>query len=113
MSAAVRLSSKLPADYETNGLDARARALIANPDDMIVAVVWMDAQKVTHDTDSGSDVPTARIRRIEPLGDVGTVTAAVRDLVGKAFEARTGRTPIPFETYEVGEAAHSDAIDGL
>lgn len=113
MSAVVKLSSKLPGDFETNGLDALAGDLINSPDDLQVAVVWLDTQKVTIDTDSGEQVPMVRIRRIEPVGDTDAVSKAVRELVGKAFESRTGRSPIPFETYEVGEAAHGDAIDGL
>lgn len=111
MSAVVKLSTKLPGDAETNGLDAQAPRLIEHPDELLCAVVWIDAQKITEDTDAGTRVPTARIRRIEPIGDVNDVPAAVRDVVQAAVQKRTGRTPIPFEDAEVGDDPDQATID--
>ena len=101
MSAVVKLSTKLPGDHETNGLDALAKDLVDSPDTIRLAVVWLDVSKVTVETDSGSHIPTVRVRRIEPLGDVGDVSDALRKLVDEAQEQRTGRTPLPLDVVEV------------
>lgn len=111
MSAVVKLSSKMPGDAEINGVDAMRDDLIADPEVIRVAVVYFDVQKITHDTDTSTDVPTIRVRRIEPLGDIDAVDKGVRSAVAKAEEARTGRSAIPFEIVEVGEHAHSDTLD--
>lgn len=114
MSASVKLSSKLPGDFEVNGLDSFAQDLIDDPQRLRIAVVWLDTQKVTVDTDSGTEVPTVRVRRIEPLGDAGEVSQAIRDAVGAAMEERTGRTPLPFEIAQVfPEHRDQDALDGV
>lgn len=103
MSAAVKLGAKLPADIETNGLDAQALALTDNPEQIRVAVVWYDTAKVTIDTDSGAHIPTVRVRRIEPVGDVEKIPAELRQIVDTATEQRTGRVPLPFDEVEVGD----------
>ena len=110
MSAVVKLSSKMPGDPTINGLDHYAGDLIADPEVIRVAVVYYDTVKVTHDTDSRTDVPTIRVRRIEPLGDLEEVPQAVRKAVAAAEEKRTGRSPIPFEIVDAGEYAHSDTL---
>ena len=111
MSATVKLSPKLPGDPEINGLDAFADHLL-NPDhEMLVCVVYVDAAKSTKDYDTGTEVPLARIRRIEPLGVIGQVSDTVRDAVAAAEEERTGRKPLPFETVDVGEYRWSDTIE--
>lgn len=102
MSERVKLSAKLAADDDLNGLDSLAADMIDNPKQQRVAIVWFDTVKVTVNTDDDSEVPTARIRRFEPLGNVEDVDASVRDLVAKATEARTGKSPLPFDQpYEV------------
>ena len=111
MSAIVKLSSKLPGDPEINGLDARRGDLVDDPEAMLVCIAYVDTSKVVIDTDTGDHIPTVRIRRIEPLGSVSEVPQAVRDAMGAAESERTGRTPIPFETVVVGEAAWSDELD--
>lgn len=103
MSAVVKLSTKLPGDDDTNGLDVQAPKLVDDPDTIRLAVVWYDVAKVTIDTDSGAHIPTVRVRRIEPLGDVGEVSDAVRKLVDDAQEKRTGRTPLPLDIVEVDD----------
>ena len=111
MSAVVKLSSKLPGDPEINGLDAHRADLVDKPEDMLVCIAYVDTSKVVIDTDSGDHIPTVRIRRIEPLGQIADVPQAVRDAMAEAESERTGRTPIPFETVEVGEGAYSDPLD--
>lgn len=110
MSATVRLSSKLPGDFEVNGLDQHVQELIDDPKTLRIAVVWLDTQKVTVDTDSGAEVPTIRIRRIEPLGDADDVSNEIRKAVAVAMEKRTGRTPLPFDIVEVTEERYSDTL---
>jgi len=112
MSAKVKLSSKLEGNPETNGIDARAEWLEEHPDEFLVAVVWIDCPKIEIDTESGSHVPTARIRRIEPIGEFSEVPQSVRDAVDAAVQERTGRTPIPFEMVEAGEQAYSEPLEG-
>lgn len=101
MSAVVKLSTKLPGDDDTNGLDALAGKLVDDPETIRLAVVWLDVSKVTVETDSGAHIPTVRVRRIEPIGDVGDVSDAVRKLVDQAQEERTGRRPLPMDVIEV------------
>lgn len=110
MSAVVKLGAKLPGDFEVNGLDAQVDYLLENPKDALLALVWLDVQKVTVDTDSGNHIPTVRVRRIEPLGALGQVSDAVQQLAGDAYEARTGRRPIPFDVVEVTEEKYSDTL---
>lgn len=113
MSAVVQLSSKLPGDAEINGLDAFRDSLIDDPHEMLVCIAYVDVAKITDDVDAATRVPTVRIRRIEPLGVIGDVPQAVRDAMATAESERTGRSPIPFETVEVGEGAHSEPLDGV
>lgn len=112
MSAIVKLSPKLPGDPEINGLDPWADFLCRPNTEPLIAVVYIDSAKTTKDLDNGTEVPTARIRRIEVLGVVGDVSDAVRAAVATAEQERTGRTPLPFETLTVGEYRNSDTLDG-
>ena len=68
-----------------------------------MAVVWFDTTKVTIDTDTGAHVPTIRVRRIEPIGNVEKIPDTLRQLVDTATQDRTGRVPLPFDEVEVGE----------
>ena len=97
MSARITLSSKLPGDPEINGLDARADWLEDNPDELLVCIVYLDTPRVTIDTETGTHVPTVRVRRIEPLGAMSDVPTPVREAMADAEAERTGRTPLPFE----------------
>jgi hypothetical protein len=110
MSAVVKLSGKLPGDAEINGLDAKREWLEENPDELLVAIVFLDTQKVTIDTDTRAHVPTVRVRRIEPLGTIDQVGVSVRKAMAAAEQERTGRAAIPFEIVEVGEHAFSDEL---
>ena len=97
MSDKVKLSTRLPGIEETNGLDSIAETLVKDPEQIRVAVIWYDVAKVTVDTDSHAHVPTIRVRRVEPLGDVDDVSKAIREVVDRAQEERTGKTPLPFD----------------
>lgn len=111
MSAIVKMSAAMPGDPEINGVDSWSDWLEANPDEILVAVVYLDTKKVTIDTDTGDHVPTVRVRRIEPLGPIANVSKTVRAAVAAAEKERTGRAPIPFEIVEVGEHAFGDTLD--
>lgn len=110
MSAVVKLSSALPGDYETNGVDALQGDLVDEPKILRCAFVWFDVKDIKIDVDSGEQVPVIRVRRIEPLGMADDVTKAIRAEVEKAMEARTGRTPIPWDIVEVTEERYSDTL---
>ena len=86
-----RLAGNLPGG-DANGLVAIARQLIDNPHEIHVAVVLLDCKSSKVDHDSGEIVPTARIRRVEVIGDQD------RDLAQKMMrraETRTGKTCSP------------------
>lgn len=108
MSAVVKLSSKLPGEEEINGVDATVEDLIAHPDRIRIGVVYYDAAKVVHDVDAGTDVPTIRVRRLEPVGFVNDAPAELRAIVDRAVEQRTGRKALPFEQIEVVEQGELD-----
>ncbi|MBT56569.1 MAG: hypothetical protein CMF72_24615 [Mameliella sp.] len=113
MSAVVKLGSKMPGDFETNGIDGLADDLIGDPTTIRMAVLWFDVSKVTVDTDAGTQVPTIRVRRIEPLGEADEVSQAIADAVGEAMEKRTGRTPLPIGIVTVSEESrHADYLEG-
>jgi hypothetical protein len=113
MSNAVKLGSKLPADFEMNGLDAQAEALVLDPLKLRCAVVWYDAPTATTDAEKGTTVPKVQFRRFEPLGDADDVSTAIRAEVEKAIEKRTGRQPIPWDITEMTEENRlSDTLDG-
>lgn len=111
MSAAVKLSTKLPGDPTINGLDSYASRLVDDPEELLVVVAYLDTAKVTIDTDTDDHIPTVRVRRVEPLGRLSDVPQGVRDAVAAAEEERTGRKPLPFELVEAGEHALSDTLD--
>jgi hypothetical protein len=101
VSALVKLSSALPGETDTNGVDALQPFLVEDPEAIRIAVLWYDVSKVTIDTDSDLHIPTIRVRRIEPIGDVSDVPDEIRKLVDAATEQRTGRAALPFDEVEV------------
>jgi hypothetical protein len=101
MSATVKLSSALPGDEEINGLDALRDQLVNEPHRIVVGLVWLDVPRIVTDTERDVEIPVVRVRRIEPLGDVTEIPDEVRKLAARAHEARTGRTPLPFEDVEL------------
>lgn len=103
MSAVVKLGSKMPGDFEVNGLDALVDDLVDNPAQLRAAFVVFDVQKITDNTDDGSRVPTVRVRRFEPLGKADEISAAIREAYTQAVEERTGRKALPLDIVEVLE----------
>lgn len=97
-----KLASSLPGG-DANGLIALARELIDVPHDIHVVVALVDCKKVTTDNDTGEIVPTARIRRIEPIGDEDKPLAS--KMLRRALERRTGKTVLPFDLEEDLRAA--------
>lgn len=97
MSAIVKLAARLPGDAEINGLDSIRDQLLEEPSRLAVALVWFDVARVTHDTDSGTDVPTVRVRRVEPVGTLEQTPTHLQKLAEELFEKRTGRRALPFD----------------
>lgn len=97
-----KLTNSLP-EGEANGLAAIARALIDSPHDIPVAVALIDCKSVKTDNDTGAIEPTARIRRIEVIGDQDKDLAA--KMMRRALEERTGQTVLPFDLEEDLRAA--------
>lgn len=93
----IKLDSKLPTFY--NGLDEDSfkEALLKEPKETRVAIIYFDCPKITTDTFAGFDAddPTIRIRKIEPL--FGEIKEKVETLYEQAFSERTGVTEIPFD----------------
>lgn len=100
MTASVKLAAQMPGGVENNGVDPIRDDLVADPTALRVGAVWFDVVKVTTDIDTGAKIPTIRVKRFEPLGDVDGVTAALRDLIQEAVTARLG-DPLPFDEAEV------------
>jgi hypothetical protein len=97
---------------ERNGLGALAHDLVDNPDRVHVAIVLLDAVKLTTTVDSGDVVPTVRIRAIEPITAHETDAAELHRLMRRAYERRTGQTELPLELErEMESLALDDAAD--
>jgi hypothetical protein len=92
---AVKLAAKLPKGGG-NGLAALAEKLASDLHEIRVAIVLFDCSKVTHDHDSGEDIPTARIRRIEPI-DGKAHAGIMRSALAAAWAERTGEDTLPFD----------------
>ena len=97
-----KLASSLPGG-DANGLVSIARELIDSPHDVHVVVALVDCKKITTDNDSGEVVPTARVRRIEVIGETDRDLAA--KMMRRALEQRTGKTVLPFDLEEDLRAA--------
>lgn len=92
-----KIASSLPGG-DANGLTAIARQLIDNPHDVHVVVCLVDCKKTTTDNDTGEIIPTARIRRVEPIS--GDDLALAQKMMRRALETRTGKTVLPFDLEE-------------
>lgn len=92
----VRMSGAMPTG-ERNGLASLAHSLAQEPNAVRVAVVLIDAVKLTTDVSSGDVVPTVRIRAIEPISAHETDAAELHRLMRRAYERRTGQVELPLE----------------
>jgi len=99
-----KLASGLPGG-DANGLTAIARPLIDSPHNVHVVVALVDCKRTTIDNDTGEMVPTARIRRIEVIGDDGDDKALAQKMLRRSLERRTGKTVLPFDLEEDLRAA--------
>lgn len=97
MTTEVKLAGRLPGSIENNGMYNVQPDLLKSPAEHRLAVIWYDVPKIVDDVETGDRVPTMRVLRIEPMGEVGEATAALREMVMQAAEARTGKTPLPFD----------------
>lgn len=104
------LAGKLP-EGDRNGLAAIATELIESPDHVHVAIVLLDCSKVTTNTDTGDVVPTARIRRIEPIKDPSD-GKRMRVLLRREWERRTGKTACCRSRWKRRCAPRSEEDDG-
>lgn len=88
----IKISGTLPKG-DANGAAAIAADLIADPHRFKVLMMIVDCKKVTIDHDSGEQVPTARVRRVEPVlvQDLPAAEAMMR----RSLEHRTGRVVLP------------------
>lgn len=112
MSATVKLSSKLPGEVDINGVDYLVDELVKDPEAIRVGVVFFDVVKVIKDVDAGTAIPTIRVRRLEPIGDVTNAPDAIRKIVDEAMETRTGRKALPFDQVEVEDYNEQPPLDG-
>lgn len=100
MSEIVKLAGRLPGSFENNGMPAVASDLLKDGATQRLAVIWYDVLTTGHNNDTGDDIATMRVLRIEPMGSVGAATSALREMVMQAAEARTGKAPLPFDQVE-------------
>lgn len=100
MSSEVKLAGRLPASAESNGMPSLQAQLLADPKRQVLAVVWLDVLKITRDVDTDDEVPTMRVLKIEPLGEVDEVSQAIREEVMRKAEVRLGHSPLPFDQHD-------------
>lgn len=93
-NSVTKLSGTLPKGGG-NGLESLNRDLVRNPQQTHIIVAVVDCSQITTDVDTGDEVATARIRRIEPI-DPQDKDHAVR-ILRRAMERRTGDTLLPIE----------------
>lgn len=93
----VKLASQLPPGA-ANGVGPIVGDLCRDPEKMQVVIAIVDCKNITTDTDTGDVIPTMRIRRIEAI--TGPDKGAVRRILRRALERRTGRVELPLEFEE-------------
>lgn len=100
-----KISSSLPAEATTNGLMHLSDEMTSEPSQMHIAVIAFDTKEIKLNTDTDEAVPTARIRRIEPIERTDD-RKQVQRIMRRAYEERTGETVLPYDL----EADLSDAF---
>lgn len=98
----IKLNATLPKG-DSNGLGPLVLDLVQHPHRFKVVLAILDCKSVATNTDTGEVVPTARIRRIEPVLAEDMPTA--RRLMERALEKRTGRQMLPLGLEEEMRAA--------
>lgn len=88
------------------GAAAIAADLIAEPHRFKVLLMIVDCKRVTSDIDTGEQVPTARVRRVEPV--LPQDLAAAEQLMRRALEHRTGRVTLPLSLEDEMRIAFRD-----
>ena len=86
MSATAKLSSKLPGDEEINGLDALVPDLLASPTDIICVIGWVKVVKITQDVETGDEIPTLQLARVEPIATVRAIPAQIVKLAAELYK---------------------------
>lgn len=82
-----KLSSSLP-NSDANGLDSLNTEMVRQPSDQHIVIAVLDCKTITTDTDTGFEIATARILRVEPLS--GPEAEQAEQLLQDAMERRTG-----------------------
>lgn len=100
MTSEVKLAGRLPASPESNGMGSVIADLLKTPKEQRLYVVWGDVLKIERNLDTGDEVPTLRVLKIEPLGLVDEVSQAIQVEVMRKAEERLGHTPLPFDQHD-------------
>lgn len=89
----IKIGTKLPKQFDRNGLGVIARELLVDPAKPHMAIVVLETAKITRDLEADDEYPTVRIVAIEPIvsGDV----ARLRTMLQRAYETRTGNLELP------------------
>jgi hypothetical protein len=103
----MKLAGRLPKD-DMNGLDARLKQFLDEPDTIQVALVMLKTSKVTKDVDAGGSLePTLKILRVEAILPEDAKDA--KKMLRRALEKRLGVTVLPLELEDEISAVFDDA----
>ena len=94
-----------------NGLNAIGYDLAENPKLMRVAVMLFDCEEITEKVDSGDRKIKVRVRRIEVIRNTDDAMA-MRRLLMRAFEERSGKVVLPLELENDVNAAFEEMGEG-
>ena len=116
MSNLIKLGAKLPGDPEINGLDSRVDHFIRD-DTPALCLAWVSTKHVTRNIETGDEVPTVELRRIEPIAIADKAPQEIITLAAELYEKRTGRDPLPIAALvvpagDVGELEDDGAVGG-
>lgn len=109
MSGPITVASKLP-DGDGNGLSVIYGTLVRRPHKAHVVIAIVDCSKVTTNSDTGEVKPTARLRRIEVVGEDDLLIA--EQLLSRAIDKRLGHEQLPFDLEADIHEAFKDAHMG-
>ena len=104
-----RIKATLPSG-DGNGLTAIIHDMIANPEDFRVVIAIVDTYGVNRLTDTGEQVATVRVRRIEAITDRGDMDVA-DTLMRRAMQRRSlggEQEELPFDIEQDLKAAFGD-----